>query len=387
MALDVVPNSVVAASAVILVPSTSTLVGATSTYQIIDNNGVIWVNGSVGGMSASSAGTFTAVNLTTSLNIPSTIPPSTTVSYNLIWTLTLTSGTVYTAQEIFNVLPLTATLYGPTSTIELLNTTANATLNLLTQTNPTNLSVTVNQGNTQRWASTGTITPVQTYNGYLSTVTVPLSTPNLIASLAQLSVVWTYTDPFAGPVIESGSLYLVTPSMLTMISDIRSAINKARLEFNDDQLPYNPIDLMAYARQGGDFFNGFGQSTNFDFTYATGPVRYFWGLCSSYYALRAQALSEGVRAFQYSGQAIQLEVNRSQYYTDMANSFREDLEQHLTPFKILLSKRGQISGPGNIDPTSLGRGAIGSVGIALSPVSNVGLWNSWGFGASRPGYV
>ena len=389
MALDqVVPNSVVSTSSELLVPAGTDLVGAVATYSILDATGLLYVSGNVSGIAGVPGVSRTTVVLTSALNIPSTIPPSTASKYLLIWKLTLASGVEFETQEQFTVLPLVTSEYGPTSSIEMFDIATSITMSMLTPAKPVGLKVTVNDQNTVLF-TTSTFTSTHVDAGYLSTFTLPLSTAGLRPSLAQLSVVWSYKDPINGPSVESGNLYLVTPSMLTVMSDLRALVNKAKLELQDDDpRVFNPTDLLTYVRQGGDYFNGFGAPSNFDFTNATGPLRYFWLMCAGVVALRAQALYEGIRAFNYSGQAIQLQVDRSLHYNAMADRFEQDLAAHLTPFKTILAKRGAVGGDGNINPTMLAKGAIGCVGLALSPVSNLGLGGYGGFGLNRggPGY-
>ena len=65
----------------------------------------------------------------------------------------------------------------------------------------------------------------------------------------------------------------------------------------------------------------------------------------------------------------------------MANAIEAQIGDAAKKFKAILSKRGNIDGDGNVNPTKLRSGALGTVGITISPVSRLRPWNNnswWG---------
>jgi hypothetical protein len=91
--------------------------------------------------------------------------------------------------------------------------------------------------------------------------------------------------------------------------------------------------------------------------------------------LRSQYIAEGEKAFNFSGQAISLDVDRTGFYDSAASSLQSRLDNEAKPFKQNLIKKGLVSGTGNLDDIGLRRGAIGSVGINVSPASNWGRFS------------
>jgi hypothetical protein len=107
-------------------------------------------------------------------------------------------------------------------------------------------------------------------------------------------------------------------------------------------------------------------------TDARGPIREFWLKFSEIMALRGQYLAEGEKVFNFQGQQIQLEVDRTPYYDSLANSLQQLLDNEAKAFKTMLIKRGILGGDGNADPTAQRPGAAGAIGISITPASSFG---------------
>jgi hypothetical protein len=166
--------------------------------------------------------------------------------------------------------------------------------------------------------------------------------------------------------------------MQTAIRDLMSEINKARSSIRD-RPTFTAEDALLHLRLGGDNFNGFGDPTMFTFTNATGPVRAYWLGFSKISALRSQFMYEAESNFDFQGQSIQLTVQREQYYDSLAAAIENQIYDPAKQFKIILSKRGNTGGDGNVNPLAFRNGSLGAVGITLSPVSRIRPWNpnSW----------
>jgi hypothetical protein len=122
------------------------------------------------------------------------------------------------------------------------------------------------------------------------------------------------------------------------------------------------------------FNNAYGVFTSFDMTNAMGGVREFWLLCAEKAALEAQYGLEAEKAFNFSGAAISLDVDRTGAIDSMISKIQNQLDQELKPLKQNLIIKGNTSGDGsgpngNGDFSPASRGAMGSVGIAITPAS------------------
>jgi len=133
--------------------------------------------------------------------------------------------------------------------------------------------------------------------------------------------------------------------------------------------------MMSYLRRGADWFNAYSLVTTFSMTNAKNGIREYWIKFSEVIALRSQYMYEGETAFDFQGQAVSLNIDRSQYYEGLASVIENEVLEPTRMLKQQLAKRGNTDGDGSVDPNALRRGAIGSLGISLTPVSNLRLGN------------
>ena len=178
-------------------------------------------------------------------------------------------------------------------------------------------------------------------------------------------------------------MWLVLPSMFSAIEDVQATVSKARTTIDGaaDML-FDPVTVMTWLRRGRDAFNAAGGIiTEFNMTNATGQVREFWLKYAEIAALRAQYLAEGEKAFNFSGQAISLDVDRTQYYEQLASNILADVQDSVGTLKKNLTLKGISGGDGNVAGALGGGvpGAMGCVGIGLNAVSPNFPW-------IRPGY-
>lgn len=201
----------------------------------------------------------------------------------------------------------------------------------------------------------------------------------LPAKLDAYTIVWTYyngaTSAFKSR--QTGRVFVVNPSILMATEDMRILVNKSRttIAHQQDLLFTVPL-LLAYLRRGRDAFNGaYGVLTGFTMVNAQGSIREFWLKFSEIMALRAQYLAEGEKAFNFSGQAISLDVDKTQFYSQLADNLQQILDNEAKPFKQNLIIKGIMAGDGNMGAdggTASRPGALGTVGITITPASSFG---------------
>lgn len=213
-------------------------------------------------------------------------------------------------------------------------------------------------------------------------------TTQMIVSLVPYNVIWRYwASNNPGNVFqESADLFIVNASMMGAITDVLAKINKARTTlYGAPDLLYPYPTVMTWLRRGCDAFNAaYGQFTSFTMTNALGPIREFWLLEAELSAIRSQYLAEGEKAFDFQGAAISLNVDRTQYLDNAANSIEKILDSQLKLIKTNMIIKGVTSGPGDADPSRLQPGAIGTVGITITPAS---VWGRFPptYGVGGPG--
>ena len=101
-----------------------------------------------------------------------------------------------------------------------------------------------------------------------------------------------------------------------------------------------------------------------------------WLVQAEIAALQAQYMLEGEKAFQFQGAAISLDVDRTAAIDGMISKLQAQLDNELKAFKQNLIIKGNTSGDGSGDGSGnfnkTQRGAMGSVGILITPASLYG---------------
>jgi len=378
---SVSPGVTINDSGLFLLPAGTDPATLTVLWQLQDENGYIWTNGLASSVNPKSVTGRLLLVANGSIFFPTDIPFGV---YNNIWIVSQNSQTISTSQTTFNVVAPTINT-GPAEAVELLG--KDATLTAVLPTTATNVTLSLYDEMHNATPVTGYDTlPVlpsaasgidESGEAYsIFSVSLPNSGKVLGASLIPYIAVWQYTYK-AVPYVEDSQLFIATPSMLSAFKDMNNTVNKARLNIGELRSDFKPWQLASYARQGADLFNSVGPPTYFTMTKARGPFRQFWINYSEVLALRAQALFEGIRAFGFTGQGIALQVDRTQVYYGAASLAEEQADRICLPFKRAIAKRGLYGGNGSENPNTLNRGAIGALGVSLSPVSNMGWYSNY----------
>ncbi len=356
-----------------LLPSSVNAVGGSVVYELLDATGVVYASGSASTYTITALPGTANQSITSEFNIviPSTIPANVSgTRYQIRYTLTIGSNVYYNFDNV-TLLPIVSTASGANEAVELAGDPAILTLVLPQTYNVVTLDV--YQYNTKLTATPLAVgSPTSISDGYLYSGT--LDTTVIPPALIPYTIMWNYNNTGGTVYREAGKLFLTTPSLIMATKDIEAVINRAHVGINSKPM-YSTQDILTYLRLGADMFNASGHPTSFTMTNATGPIRALWLAFSQVAALRSQYLAEGNKAFDFSGQAISLNVDRTQYFESLASAIEQQVTEPVRQLKTVLSKRGLTAGDGNVVPTALAYGAIGSIGISLSPVSNVRFAN------------
>lgn len=372
------------AQAVFILPLTPTQVtGSQITWELIDWDGVVWNGGPAGNLQSQPIpalpGQYRHVADAT-IRIPDNIPTNQQgTRYQIRWTLaTPANGTQYMFDS-FTVLPAVYRKLGPSNTVEVYGNIAEALLTLPQQFSNVSFEIyyqnarifgpapAQNQGN-----------PFNTADGWV--YCGKFDSAQLVArgccpgpSLDPYMVLWRYNNQ--NPPLrvsdnqEIGNIFLCTPTMLSAFQEVVQFLNQAYIESGiDPGTEFKPEAVFNYLRMGRDLFNAAVMPTQFTMTNAESSMRAFWLTYSTVYACRSQYISEGMKAFNFGGQVVQLDVDRTQYWDQLATTLEQTIQEHIRPFKINLWKRGALGGDGS-GLLALRFGAIGSAGITVSPIS------------------
>ena len=183
-------------------------------------------------------------------------------------------------------------------------------------------------------------------------------------------------DPFtllleSGTSFETYRIWKLNPSILLAVADVRSQIDRLHRNLKIDSLEHEDTDYLLWLRVGKDRFNGIPLTTDLSMTAAEGPIRSMWLDCVMLTALRVRYLEEGLTNYEYSGAAVNLTVDVTQYLESLASLMESRIQEDGARLKTDLHKRELTTGPGN---WSVGGETLGVIGQTASPVSSYGGW-------------
>lgn len=367
---QVVAGSYTSARLSLALPASLDTVDAQLYWELIDQQGRIWTQGQVVELVSIASQTIPGqktISAEAQVAVPSSLPANDAgTTYQLRWALKLRVGQPIYAFENFVVLPPFVQAAGASDVIELNGDVCRAQIRLPKAY--TNVEYQAYRGNAPLFQSRSATAPVNDSDGFVYTGTVDPSEYSR-ASLDPYTVIWSYWDGTSVKQRETTQLFVATPVILDAVQDMQTWLNRAYIDSGiQPGTTFQPIDYVKYLRLGRDAFNAAVKPTNFSMTAADGPIRFFWIGYACVAAARAQYLAEGMKAFDYSGQVVQLNIDRTPFWEQIASVMEGQLLEQVKPFKDNLWKRGNTDGDGS-NTLSLRRGAVGSVGVTIHGLS------------------
>jgi hypothetical protein len=379
-------------TAIFSFPATIDPRGGFVTWELLASDGTVYAAGNAYNYLVQSNGLANTVLANAVITVPSTVPPSLdNQRYQLRYTLELpqvqnlqndplqgqVSQNAFFSYENIRVVGLNTVPLGTQSTVELQGSPAN--LSIVLDQLYDNVTVELWAGGVQVAAPSLIGNSERTANGWYYAGVI--DTQQLMVSLVPYTVIWKYWYSSQASLVyqESADLFVINASMMTAITDVRSKINKANTTlYGTPDMLYPNQTIMTWLRRGADAFNGaYGVFTNFSFTNALGVIREYWLMHAEMFALESQVTAEAEKAFQFQGAAITLDIDRTAGFDAAISKIQSRLDNELKALKQNLVMRGVMGGDGSTDPTMLQHGAIGAVGITISPVT---MWGRYGRG-------
>ena len=166
----------------------------------------------------------------------------------------------------------------------------------------------------------------------------------------------------------------VTPQILVAASMVQDFCDRARLDNVIPELEYTQADLIQYLYRGLSTFNSLPpRATDFTGTNMQGQFLDAWITCACSHALSAQFLAEGSLAFDFSGQTVSLNMDRSPAIESTLGRLESQLNTVVMPFKKLIGRAGVISGDGSQGGRLIdGSQKFGVLGVTNSPTTRMG---------------
>ena len=184
----------------------------------------------------------------------------------------------------------------------------------------------------------------QKYYSFSATPTSPLIAQN--NPLAVYIIDWKYTVG-GYEQHEYHFLYIATPTILMYVNEIKRRIDKAHIQHPNRNLRYNDVDLVAFLNLGLQYINS--QPPNqTSYTLANIPQQLYYQViyAAGIEALSSRYLAEAEAAFNFSGQPIQLEVDRTGFLDSERQFMRSQLENLPTIKKGLVMSGAGSGGVG-----------------------------------------
>jgi hypothetical protein len=348
-------------------------------WSLIDKEGVVYSSGSAQSITETLDSFGKSVLVTATIGVPSYIPVSSRgVQYQIRWTLDFPDSPSQVFAHGVKVVGLTSSPTGASSTIELEGD--KFTLNLVLDRPYSEVTADIyNAFNAKLFtAQVGAPTEVssgQLYSALIDPININQNGNPMVAILDPYICSWKAVDATRLNSVNrhTSEIFIVNTSILSAIEDVKRMVMKARTTlFGFDDMLFDQVTILGWMRRGRDLFNSqSGYITEFSMTNATGGIREYWLRYSEVAMLLAQALAEGEKAFNYSGQAISLEVDKSQAYQSMADALQSRIDADVKAFKQNLLKKGITGGDGNISGAAVG-GRSSMLGLSLHAASQFG---------------
>ena len=364
------PGESVNAAAHFIISDTSidsgTLSHGAVSWDVLDNRGMLISSGASYDYEVIEDSFMRTVRGASVVHIPSGVPPtSPDTSYQIRWTLSLPGQVDQYLYESLEVLSSSTAPLGSVDSVEMYGDIV--TLFFTSPKLYDTVNVEIYRDNLQLLSLAVTQAPTRSMSGYTYSVAVESSAIGP-ASLDPYAVSWKYSNSKAPNLVyrETAKLFLVNASIAIAVEDAKARVAKARVTLlgTDDTL-FDTATIMTWLRRGADDFNAHTLFTNFTMSNATGAIRSAWLTFSEIAMLRAQALLEGEKSFDFSGQAISLNVDRTQHYSGLADALQGQVDNVVPALKKNLAMRGLVAGDGNVT----GGSNRARVGISLSQAS------------------
>ena len=152
-------------------------------------------------------------------------------------------------------------------------------------------------------------------------------------------VVYTYKTE-QGYNTEVHTLYIVSGKAMMIVNNMRRYLDKARNFDIDPSLRWTDAELIHFVTVGLNRFNvALPNITNYTISSFPGNYIYVIEKCAEHEALNALYLAEGMRAFEFTGASVTLNVDRTQYIQTKMDEIGNWLNENLTKIKTLLIRK------------------------------------------------
>lgn len=204
-----------------------------------------------------------------------------------------------------------------------------------------------------------------------TSASIPMQVPE--ASLYPYLLRVTVTPVGGQPRDYTYKLWAITPQIMLGMATLEDFLNKSRVENVIPELRYTSGDLVGYLERGLYMFNMIGTPPSwFSGLNMQGFLFDAWITCASYYALGAQLMAEGSLAFDFSGQGVSLNIDRTPQLEGALGRIESFISDKVVPLKKQLARQNTLSGDGSIGKGNINNSrSLGTLGMINAPTTRL----------------
>jgi len=203
--------------------------------------------------------------------------------------------------------------------------------------------------------------------------------PTVLREDTNFTVLWTVQETATSvPDIVYDIIDSVSVRMLQFVPDIRMFIDKYQKKIGRVQA-YEDSDILEYIRRGREIVNGWHPMTHWgtEFNSPLWTIGHFWRLAACWYGLGAQFLLENDLAFNFSGQTVTLDYDRTSNIDNMQGKLMDLFDKQLTPAKTHLLRVSKPAGVVAGRPYMMGRMYNATYRIGTPSSGMAGTFTGW----------
>lgn len=171
-----------------------------------------------------------------------------------------------------------------------------------------------------------------------------------------VQAVWEYVVN-GNPFTKINPVYIVNAAGYAFINDLRMVLDKYKFVDLDPRLQWQDAELLHFVVKGVERLNASNPPTAYDLTKVPIAAKYAVYQGALVEACKAWFLAEGQRTFEYQGQDISLNVDRTQYISKIQDDANAWLSENMRELKQSLAVQNAM-------------GTRATATISLSPTSN-----------------
>lgn len=156
--------------------------------------------------------------------------------------------------------------------------------------------------------------------------------------------IWKYDLPGNPGQIEVHPIYVLNSKAFNYINNVRRIVDKARNQDIDPSLSFTDAEIAHYVLSGLARINvSKPQATIFNINTLPDPMSMLLTKAAAFEALDAWYLAEGMKAFNFTGQSVTLEIDRTQYIQTIKDGINTWLEEQIPLAKKVWARSGSGS--------------------------------------------